>query len=160
MRRTWYPFLIAVGAVLFAGCTDAPPADTAPGVFLATHPQGPAVMTALFQGRLAVRDGCVLIERGGDYSVPVWPEGYTAERGPSGQLTVRNADGRTIAIEGEAFEMGGGYRAEFRPAAKVEPKEDQIQRLTEFLGYEIPARCLGADVYGVWLVGETQPVVD
>lgn len=160
MRRTRYALLIAVGAVLFAACTDAPSPDPAPGVFFATYPQGPMVMDAQFQGPLAVQDGCVLIGSAGDYSVPVWPEGFTAERDPSGQLTVRNADGETIAIEGEAFEMGGGYRAEFRPAGKVEPKEDQMQQLIEFLGYEIPARCLGADVYGVWLVGETQPVAD
>jgi hypothetical protein len=54
--------------------------------------------------------------------------------------------------------MGGGYRAEFRPSHKVEPAEEQITRVEEWLGYEIPGRCLTRDVYGVWLVGETEPL--
>ena len=94
----------------------------------------------------------------GNYSLPIWPEGFTAERDQSGRLVLRDADGATIAIEGEVFEMGGGYRAEFRPEDKVEPRADQLRRFTEFLGYEIPQRCLGADVYGIWLVGETEPI--
>jgi hypothetical protein len=34
----------------------------------------------------------------------------------------------------------------------------QLQRVEEWLGYEIPDRCLTADVYGIWLVGETRAV--
>jgi hypothetical protein len=108
-------------------------------------------MLAFFRGPLVVQDGCVLMGNAGDYSLPVWPEGFTAERDRSGRIIVRNADGATIAIEGEIFEMGGGYRAEFRPEDKVESRDDQLRRLAEFLDYEIPKRCLGADVYGIWL---------
>ncbi len=49
--------------------------------------------------------------------------------------------------------MGGGYVAEFRPLDKVEPRQDQLRRLEEWLGYPIPERCLEPDVYGVWSVG-------
>lgn len=54
--------------------------------------------------------------------------------------------------------MGGGYTAEFRPADKVEPAEEQVARVEEWLGFEIPDRCLSAEVYGIWVVGETEPV--
>jgi hypothetical protein len=115
-------------------------------------------MQALFQGPLVVQDGCVLMGNAGHLTLPVWPEGFTPDRDQSGRLIVRDADGATIAIEGKVFEMGGGYRVEFRPEDKVEPREDQLRTFTEFLGYEIPQRCLGADVYGIWLVGETEPI--
>ena len=156
------------GLILLAACADSPgpmgggsisPSPlTGTDLFFATHPQGPALMQALFQGPLVVQEGCVLMGSPGNYSLPIWPEGFTAERDQSGRLVVRDADGATIAIEGEVFEMGGGYRVEFRPEDKVEPKADQLRRFTEFLGYEIPQRCLGADVYGIWLVGETEPI--
>jgi hypothetical protein len=166
-RRISAASLLA-GLILLTACAD-PPRSTGGGSpspspssesnpFFATHPQGPALMQALYQGPLVVHDGCVLMKSGSDYSLPVWPEGFTAERDPTGRLIVRDAEGATIAIEGEVFEMGGGYRAEFRPEDKVEPREDQIPRFTAFLGYEIPQRCLGADVYGIWLVGETEPI--
>ena len=51
--------------------------------------------------------------------------------------------------------MGGGYVAEFRPQDKVEPREDQLRWVEEWLGYSIPERCLDSDAYGVWSVGET-----
>lgn len=57
----------------------------------------------------------------------------------------------------ELGEMDGGYVAEFRPEDKVEPRDDQLRRVGERfgLGYSIPERCLGPDVYGIWSVGET-----
>jgi hypothetical protein len=102
-----------------------------------------------------VRDGCVLIGSPGDYTLPIWWEGFTAERDESGQLVVRDVEGAVVAIEGESFEMGGGYTAEFRPQDKVEPREDHLRKVEEWLRYSIPERCLGPDVYGVWSVGET-----
>ena len=156
------------GLILLAACADppgpmsggsaSPPPRSGTDLFFATHPQGPALMDALFQGPLVVHDGCVLMGNAGDLALPVWPEGFTSGRDQSGRLIVRDADGATIAIEGKVFEMGGGYRVEFRPEDKVEPREDQLRPFTEFLGYEIPQRCLGADVYGIWLVGETEPI--
>jgi hypothetical protein len=106
-------------------------------------------------GPLVVRYGCVLVGSPGEYSVPIWWKGFTADRDESGRLVVRDGDCAIVAIEGESFEMGGGYVAEFRPQDKVEPREDQLRRVEEWLGYSIPERCLGSDVYGVWSVGET-----
>jgi hypothetical protein len=151
-------FALLVGLVVLGACSDAPPGSDVPNLFFATYPQGDVVMSALFRGPLVILDECVLMGKAGDYALPVWPEGFAALRDESGRLTVRDADGATIAIEGQVFEMGGGYRVEFRPADKVEPRDDQLRRLAEFLGYEIPQRCLGTDVYKVWLVGETEPL--
>ncbi len=112
-------------------------------------------MEALYRGPLAVRDACVLIGGPEEYSVPIWPKGFTAERDGSGRLVVRDSDGGVVAIEGEIFEMGGGYVAEFSPQDKVEPRDDQVRTIEDALGYSIPDRCLGPDVYGIWSVGET-----
>jgi len=147
---------LVVAALLVGACGDAPPVSNEPDPFFATSPQGPALMTALFQGPLVVQEECVLVGNAGDYSLPVWPDGFTTGRDETGRLLVRDADGATIAVEGEVFEMGGGYRAEFYPGEA--PRDAQIQRVEESLGYEIPRRCLGAEVYGIWLVGETESV--
>lgn len=149
---------LVVAALLGGACNDAPSVGNGPDLFFATHPQGPAVMQALFRGPLVVQDGCVLVGSAREYSLPVWPEGFAAERDQAGRLIVRNAEGATIAIEGEVLEMGGGYTAEFRPEDEVEPREDQLRRFTMSAGYKIPQRCLGADVYGIWSVGETEPI--
>jgi len=152
--------VLGVAALLVGACGDAPPAANVPDtdVFFPTYPRGPVVMAALFQGPLVVENGCVLMGNAGDYALPVWPDGFTAERDETGQLIVQDADGATIAIEGEVFEMGGGYRTEFYPGEA--PRDEQIQQIEEFLGYEIPQQCLGGDVYGIWLTGETQPLAD
>jgi len=96
-----------------------------------------------------------LVGRAGDYSIPIWGQGFTAERNDAGLLVVRDEDGVVVAVEGESFDMGGGYVAEFRPQHKVEPRDGQLRRVDEWLGYPIPERCLGPDVYGVWSVGQT-----
>jgi hypothetical protein len=153
MKRSLW-FALAVG-LLLAACSDAP-ASTESDLFFPTNPeQGGDSMDALYQGPLVVRDGCVLIGRPGEYAVPIWWKDFTAERNGSGQLVVRDGEGAVVAIEAENFEMGGGYVAEFRPEDKVEPREDQLRRVEEWLGYSIPERCLGPDVYGVWSVGQT-----
>jgi len=126
-------------------------------MFFATSPNGPSGLLALYRGSLFVKDGCVFIGRPGDYSVPIWPKGFTTDTA-SNHLVVRDADGATVAREGEAFEMGGGFTVEFRPKGKVEPRERQLQRLSSWLGYAIPDSCLRDDVYGVWVVGEIAPL--
>ncbi len=148
--------LMPIVALLLAGCRGgSQTANT--DLFFPTmeEEQGGASMTALFRGPLVVKDGCVLIGQPGEYSLPVWWSGFTAEPDRSGRIVVRDADGAVVAVEGETFEMGGGYRAEFRPADQVEPPEEQIARVEEWLGDAIPDRCLTPDVYGVWIVGET-----
>ena len=110
-------------------------------------------MAALFRGPLVVRDGCVLVGSAGEYSLPIWWSGFTAERDASGRLVVRDADATVVAIEGETFEMGGGYIAEFFPGE--ESSDAQVRRVEDWLGQPIPDRCLTPDVYGIWSVGET-----
>lgn len=154
-RLQW--FALAVGLIL-AGCGSQPESSD-PELFFPTKPeQGGASMDALFRGPLVVRDGCVLIGGAGEYAVPIWWDGFTAERDESDRLVVRDGDGAVIAIEGRTFEMGGGYIAEFQPEDRVEPREQQLRRVEELLGDPIPDRCLGPDVYGVWSVGETEPL--
>jgi len=148
---------VAALSVLVA-CAEAS-TSTEPGLFFPTKSEHEnASMDALFQGRLVVRDGCVLIGGPGDYSVPIWPKGYTAERNGSGALVVADGGGGVIAVEGQRFDMGGGYVAEFEPKDKVESRTQQLSRVEEWLGYAIPERCLASDVYGVWSVGETHPL--
>jgi hypothetical protein len=148
----------ALGLLVSCG-GDAAAGSSEPGLFFPTNPEEQtAVMTALYQGPLVVREGCVLLGRPGDYSVAIWPKGFTADRDDTGRLVVRDERGDAVAIEGETFEMGGGYVAEFRPESKVEPRGDQISTVEQSLGYSLPERCLDAEVYGVWSVEETHPL--
>lgn len=151
MRR----FLTVVVAVAaFAACrgTRTPTADGSPSsdasitdasLFFATRDGPPSGMQALYRGPLVVRNGCVLIGGPGDYTVPIWPHGFAAEPDGSGQIVVQDGGGTVVAVEGETFEMGGGYTVEFQPKDKVEPRDVQLQRLEGWLGYAIPERCLG-----------------
>jgi hypothetical protein len=157
MLMTRLLWLAVVVALLLTACRDAPaldvPSGTDSGVFFPTQPvEADSYMAALFRGPLLVRDRCVLTGRAGDYSLPIWRKGFTAERAESGRLVVLDGEGEIVAVEGETFEMGGGYRAEFYPGE--EPRDVQVQRVEEWLGYSIPERCLSPDVYGIWIVGE------
>ena len=149
--------LLTVAFLLLTGCRDVA-ATSDPGLFFPTtkSEQGGAVMDALYIGPLVVRDECVLIGGPGEYSLPLWWSGFTAERDESGRVVVRDGEGAIVAIEGERFEMGGGYTAEFYPGK--EPRDGQVRRVEEWLGYPIPDRCLGPQVYGVWIVGDTDPL--
>jgi hypothetical protein len=64
-------------------------------------------MAALFRGPLVVKDGCVLIGQLGEYSLPLWWSGFTAEPDRSGRIAAGDADGAVVAVEGETFAMGG-----------------------------------------------------
>jgi hypothetical protein len=146
--------VLAVG-LLLAACNDAPAMTESGDLFFPTQEGPRSGMQALYRGPLVVRDGCVLIGGPDDYTVPIWPNGFAVEPDESGRVVVRDSEGTVVAIDGETFEMGGGFTVEFRPRDKVEPRDAQLQRLEEWLGYAIPERCLGPDVYGVWIVGET-----
>jgi hypothetical protein len=167
-------FIVGAGLVIIAalgGCARSNGADgmTSPdadgfvklegdpqAVFFPMNPDPPgASMDALLRGPLVVRDGCVLAGEAGSLSLPVWPQGFSLDRDAAGTLVVLDAGGDVVAIEGEEFATGGGFTAEFQPADKVEPKDEQLRRLADWLGYDVPDRCLGKDVYGVWVVGDT-----
>jgi hypothetical protein len=146
-------------ALLVPSCSRGSSNGAADGLFFPTAGgQGEVVMAALFQGPLVVEDGCILAGKGTNLALPIWRDGYTAERDGSGRVVVLDPDGATVAIEGQEFEMGGGYIAEFRPSGKVAMKADQVRQVAQMTGIDIPARCLPDDVYGVWWVGDTQAV--
>ena len=143
-------------ALLLCACNASTPAgDT--GLYLPTA-GSEAMMLALFRGPLVVRNDCVLAGQPGDYTLPIWQDGFTVERDDDGRAIVRDGDGATVAIEGEVFEMGGGYIAEFEPEDKVDPRDAQIDQVAEMTGNTIPKRCLGSDVYGIWWVGDTEAI--
>jgi hypothetical protein len=148
--------VLALAILTTTSCTRTEPThSTESELFLLSKPEENGLsMDALFRGPFVVREGCVLIGQPGAYAVPIWWKGFTAERNGSGRLVVSDGEGAMVAVEGETFEMGGGYVAEFRPRGKVEARDDQLRRLKEWLGYPIPERCLAPDVYGVWSVGD------
>jgi len=147
-------------ALLLGSCGRAPPASvTDPNPFFPTKgdPSGIS-MAALFQGRLVVRNDCVIAGDSGNLTLPIWREGFTAGRDEQDRVVVRNADGDIVAVEGEVFAMGGGYIAEFEPRDKVQPRETQLRQVADSTGITIPERCLGPGVYGVWWAGgDVQP---
>jgi hypothetical protein len=106
------PSALALG-LLLAACSDAP-SSTERELFFPTRPgPGSGGDDALYRGSLVVRDGCVLIGGPGDYALPIWWEGFTAERDETGRVVVRDSEGTVVATEGEIVEMGGGYTAEW-----------------------------------------------
>jgi hypothetical protein len=129
-----------------------------PSLTTATLPLIVFVSLALFRGPLVVRNDCVLAGQPGDYTLPIWQDGFTVERDDDGRAIVWDGDGATVAIEGEVFEMGGGYIAEFEPEDKVDPRDVQIEQVAGMTGNTIPKRCLGSDVNGVWWVGDTEAI--
>jgi len=127
-----------------------------PGVFMAVDPTTPNMyMDALSTSPVVVRNGCVLFGQGGYLSLPIWPKGFTADHDASGDLVIRDPSGAVAAVEDQPLRMGGGYIAEFQPAAKVMPKDYQVTKVEQSLGYSIPERCL-ADIYGIWQVGQIE----
>jgi hypothetical protein len=155
MRRSLAPVLGM--AFLLVACGGSPGAGTDPNLFFPTEGDpGGESMAAGFRGPLVVRDGCVLAGESVNLTLPIWRDGFTASRDGEGNVVVKNPDGDTVAVEGEVFEMGGGYIAEFEPRNKVEPMDAQLQQVTDSTGITIPERCLGPDVYGVWWAGDVQ----
>jgi hypothetical protein len=155
MRRSLLPTLTV--ALILCACSDAPSVPVVPALYFPTA-GSESMMQALFRGPLVVRDDCVLAGESGNYMLPIWQEGFSVGRDDEARVVVRNADGATVAIEGEVFEMGGGYIAEFEPKDRVDPRDGQLQQVAEMTGNTIPERCLGPDVYGVWWAGETRPI--
>src|SRR5918994_2920260 len=103
--------MLAVG-LLLAACNNAPAMTESGDLFFPTQEGPRSGMQALYRGPLVVRDGCVLIGGPDDYTVPIWPNGFTVEPDESGRVVVRDSEGTVVAIDGETFEMGGGPTAQ------------------------------------------------
>lgn len=154
--------VIFLFAALFAWRAFSPDGSTSPGqdagFFIAVDPTTQNIqMGALLRAPLVVRNGCVLLGDDSAISLPVWPRGFTAGLDESGRVVIRDTDDQVVAIEGQPVEVGGGYIAEFQPAAKVDPKDEQVARVESGLGYQVPDACLSG-IYGIWQVGDTTPI--
>jgi hypothetical protein len=150
--------LVVPLAITIAGRDRSAPSTAPDALFFPTQREPAATqMQALFRGELVVRDDCVLASAGSEYVLPIWPVEFTVNAEDGGGLIVNDADGEVVAVEGERFEMGGGYIAEFSPADEVKPRATQLAGVESLLGTSIPQRCVRDDVHGVWSVGETRP---
>jgi hypothetical protein len=139
-------FLI-LGAVLLAGCcapacgSDAPAAPA--GIFFPTVPIGGAYPSALLEGRLEERSGCLFAAADNERWLLLWPEGYSP-RIENGRVEVLDGKGSLVAREGKELKVGGG---ENRPR-EVGGATASEKWATELTGVDIPERC--GDVY--WIV--------
>jgi hypothetical protein len=91
--------IVGGGAAL--AVADLPTSDWEPGDYS---------MQALITGVLEVDDdGCLLLrsQEGFGSFYAVWPHGYTATR-TDGAVTLFDAAGRPVAVEGQAIRAGGG----------------------------------------------------
>ena len=162
VRAAAIALAVFVIAALFAWKAFAPTHATSPaadaGVFIAVDPHSQnAVMDALTRSPLVVRNGCVLMGSGSDLTLPIWPKGFTASVNGSGRIEIFDTNAQVVAIEGQPVDMGGGYVAEFQPADKVAPRDQQIASVESGLGYQLPSECLSG-IYGIWQVGDATPI--
>jgi hypothetical protein len=162
-RRHVVLLLAALGVVFSASCSSRFATATGSGdddspFFAAAPHEADAVMQALFSGPLAVEHDCVLIGQPGDFALPIWPKGFTVGQDAAGRVAVLDGSGSIVATDGTKFETGGGFIAEFRPKDRAEDEGMQVARVEDQLGYGIPDPCLGENVYGIWLVGDVDPL--
>lgn len=125
--------LFALVAALAAGCGNGPLDEPAPPasevnetIALPTHGSDEGPLEAL-QARVEGDrgTGCVyLVSEGVPRIAALWPPGYQAAFDP---LRILDADGKVVAREGVALEIGGGT---------VEVMQDRI-----------PEHCRGSDTY-------------
>jgi hypothetical protein len=113
-------------AIIATACGHRPATADAHLFFPTRHEQGGDMMEALYAGPLVVRDECVLIGRPGEYSLPIWWKGFTAEPDESGRVVVRDGDGAIVAIEDERFEMGAAL-----PRSSIQERNGGMCRFEE-----------------------------
>lgn len=87
-------------------------------------------MTALFEGNLALENGCLRLQNGeGEGYAAVWPFGFSFQSG-GGEVVVLNREQERVAKVGERILVGGGEM----PGVRAE-------ELTPYV--EQPVRCGG-----------------
>jgi hypothetical protein len=137
-----FPTSRSVVAVMAAACAADRPGSP-PGIFFPTVPIGDAYPSALMEGVLEVRSGCVFVAAHEDRWLLLWPEGFTT-RYTDGELEVLDENGEVVGREGERLRVGGG---ETNPI-EVGGSGAAERWATDLTGVEIPERC--GDLY--WIV--------
>lgn len=125
MRRG---FLFLIALLADVSCSKAPE-----GVFFPTTKDMNGYPTALIEGALQERDGCVFIESQGHLALVLWPEGFRAERGGR-DLRILGGFGHPERRTGQPLELGGG--------------EAELPFAEELIGEPIPSRCRAG---GYWI---------
>jgi len=97
-----------VVAFVFAACTHVE--TSAPdGLFFPTVPRQEMYPSALFEGRLVQRSGCLLGSGIGKAGIVLlWPDGYTATIGQDGRTEVSDENGTIVGKVGDDVSLGGG----------------------------------------------------
>lgn len=103
------------------------------GVFFPRHCSQPwqPMMSALIEGMLTVRDGCVLVAS----DLAVWPPGWMLATAGD-RLEVRDASGARVGAVGEKVRLGGGQLSD--------PKH-----IADVIGREPPPECRGLNAWSV-----------
>ena len=118
-----------------AACAPTP--EQVDGVFMArgTHSLGDAGMTALLQGRLAVRDGCLVVVDSGWFGngpvLVVWAREYSLRR-DGDRLRVFEG-GRAVVAVGDLVDIGGG--------------EVAAELVDRWISSQIPTECRAPKYY-------------
>ena len=132
--------LVLLMAISVPACGPDEPAAP-PGIFFPTVPIGDAYPTALMEGVLEERAGCLVVTAHQDHWLLLWPEGYTA-RVAEGQLDVLDESGEGRV--GEPLRVGGGETNPIEVGGAAEAE----RWASELTGLDIPERC--GDLY--WIV--------
>lgn len=134
--------LVLLMAITVPACgPDEPVAP--PGIFFPTVPIGDAYPSALMEGVLEERAGCLFVTADQDHWLLLWPEGYTA-RAAEGQLDVLDESGEVVGRVGEPLRVGGGETNPIEVGGAAEAERS----VSELTGLDIPERC--GDLY--WIV--------
>lgn len=108
-------------------------------VFLTQNVEPEAVMDALFEGDVVLDDvGCLRLDAPDRHTV-VWPVGFSLEV-DGDDLTVRDAEGRTVGSIGGTFRLGGGEVERLHEGIAMAPSDKT----------KAEERCPGR----YWIVGE------
>jgi hypothetical protein len=130
-RTTMVRTLVALG--MLAGASCSPEAKAPDGVFFPTTRDMNSYPSALIEGTLQERDGCVFIESQENLLLVLWPEGFRVER-DGAQLRIVGGIGHPEPRTGQPLELGGGSA--------------DLPFAQELIGEPIPSRCRAA---GYWI---------
>lgn len=114
-----------------------------PGIFFPRVPTRDVYPSALMEGVLEERAGCLFVTSDQDHWLVLWPEGYTA-RAAEGQLDVLDESGEVVGRVGKPLRVVGGETNPIEVGGAAEAE----RWASELTGRDIPERC--GDLY--WIV--------